>query len=107
MSYNGRRISFYAFGFSSAENLSAQCMVYLGATLTQVFTGVRGRSERVSQRCHNSPDGKRDYIVRVTSRTGSARRIWGILKKLVALSPREKTVDFCLLTEALGRSHTR
>ena len=47
----------------------------------------RGRNGRVTQRCHNSPDGKRGYRVRVTSRTGSARRIWGILKKLVELSP--------------------
>ena len=33
---------FYAFGFSSAENLSAQCMGYLSATLTQVFMRVGG-----------------------------------------------------------------
>ena len=31
---------FHAFGFSKAENLSAQCMGYLGATFTQVFTRV-------------------------------------------------------------------
>ena len=43
----------------------------------------RGRSGRVTQRWHNSPDGKR-----VTTRTGSARRIWGIWKsQLVELSP--------------------
>ena len=30
-------------------------MVYLGATLTQVFTGALGKSGRVPQRCHNSP----------------------------------------------------
>ena len=30
-------------------------MGYLGATLRQVFTRVRGRSGRVTQRCHNSP----------------------------------------------------
>ena len=30
-------------------------MGYLGATLTQVFTRVRGWSERVTQRCHTSP----------------------------------------------------
>ena len=47
----------------------------------------RTRSGRVTQRCHKSPDGKRGYRVRVTSRTGSARRIWGILKKSVELSP--------------------
>ena len=46
-----------------------------------------GRNGRVTQRCHNSSDGKRGYRVRVTSRTESARRIWGILKKWVELSP--------------------
>ena len=30
-------------------------------------------------------DGKRGYRVRMTSRTGSARRIWGIWRKLVEL----------------------
>ena len=40
--YNGWGISSYAFGFSWTENLSAQCMGYIGATLTQVFTRVRG-----------------------------------------------------------------
>ena len=38
----------------------------------------RMRSGRVTQICHNSPDGKRGYRVRVTSHTRSARRIWGI-----------------------------
>ena len=39
--------------------------------------------------------------MRVTSRTGSARRIWGILKKSVSwVLPREKTVGFRLLAEA-------
>ena len=33
-------------------------MGYLGATLTPVFTR-RGLNGRVTQRCHNSPDGKR------------------------------------------------
>ena len=47
---------------------------------------MRGRSGRVTQRCHNSPDGKLGNRVRVTSRTGSARRILGILKKSVELS---------------------
>ena len=32
-------------------------MDYLGATLTQVF--MRARSGHFTQRCHNSPDGKR------------------------------------------------
>ena len=43
-----------------------------------------GRNGRITQRCHKSPDGKRGYRVRVTSRTRSARRIWGILKKSVS-----------------------
>ena len=69
-------------------NLSAQCMGYLGATLTQVFTRVRGQSGRVTQRCHNSSDGKRGYRVRVTSRTGSVEdfeRFWK--SQWVELSP--------------------
>ena len=33
---------FYAFGFSYAENLSAQCMGYLVATLRQVFMCAHG-----------------------------------------------------------------
>ena len=68
-----------------------------GLLLFNINAGVhaRGPSGRVTQRCHNSPDGKRGYRVRVTSRTGSARRIWGILKKLLSwVLPREKTVDF-------------
>ena len=39
---------FYVFGFSSAENLLAQWMGYLGAALAQVFT--RARAERT---CHS------------------------------------------------------
>ena len=42
---------FHAFGFSQAENLSAQCMGYLGATLTQVFG--RTRAERTERTCHS------------------------------------------------------
>ena len=51
---------------------------------------MHARSGRITQRCHNSPDGKRGYRVQVTSRTGSAQRILGILKKSVCwveLSP--------------------
>ena len=40
----------------------------------------RVRSGHVTQRCHNSSDRKPGYRVRVTSRTGSSRRIWGVLK---------------------------
>ena len=57
-----------------------------GLLSCNINTGVyrRARSGRVTQRCHNSPDGKRGYRVRVTSRTGSAGRILGILKKSVS-----------------------
>ena len=59
-------------------------MGYLGATLTQVFTRARGadvslRDVRIAW------DGKRGYRVRMTSRTGIARRILGIWRKLVEL----------------------
>ena len=64
-------------------------LVRHGFLRCNINTGIhaRARSGRVTQRCHNSPDGKRGYRVRVTSRTGSARRILGILKKSVELSP--------------------
>ena len=45
------------------------------------------QSGRVTQRCHNSPDGKRGYRVLVTSRTRCMRSIFGILKKSVELRP--------------------
>ena len=45
------------------------------------------RSGRVTQSCHNSPDGKRGYRVRVTSRTGSAWRFLGDFEKVRELSP--------------------
>ena len=61
---------------------------------------MHGRSGCVSQRCHYSPDRKWGKRVWVTSRAGSVRRIWGILKKSVRVLPREKTVGFRLLTEA-------
>ena len=55
-----------------------------GLLRCNINAGVHARTQSgcVTQRCHNSPDGKRGYKVRVTSRTGSARRIWGDLKKL-------------------------
>ena len=65
-------------------------MGYLGATLTQVFTRARGRGWRVTQRCHNSPDGKRGEWVRITLRIGSARRILELRKKSV------RSVEFSL-----------
>ena len=52
--------------------------------------GRSGRSGRVTQRCHNSPDRKRGYRVRVMSHTGSVWRILGILEKSVSW------VEFCL-----------
>ena len=57
----------------------------------------RPKSGRVTQRCHNSPDGKRGKQVRMTSRTGSPWRIWGILKKVeLRTGQRTRRVDFCL-----------
>ena len=60
-----------------------------GLLRCNIYAGVyaRGRNGRVPQRCYNSPDGKRGHRVRVTPRTGSARRILRILKKSVELSP--------------------
>ena len=88
-----------------AEDLLAQCMGYLGATLTQMLTRMWGG--RVTQRCHNSPDGKRGYRVRVTSRAGSVQRIWGILKsQLVELSSGSEDGWICALRtshEMVGR----
>ena len=65
------------------ENLSAQCMGYLGAKLTQVFTRVSLRDVTIAR------DGKRGYRARVTSGTGSVRRILGIWRKL-------RRVETCL-----------
>ena len=46
----------------------------------------RGRGGCVTQRCHNNPDRKLGYRVRVTSCPGSAQRILEDLKKSVELS---------------------
>ena len=55
----------------------------------------RGRNGRVTQRCHNSPDGKRGYRVRVKSHTGSAWRFWGFWKSQLSwVLPQKKMVDF-------------
>ena len=64
--------------------------------MCNINTGVQAlaRSGRVTQRCHNSQDGKRGYRVRMTSRTGSERRILGILKKgsgVESWIPKEKS----------------
>ena len=42
----------------------------------------RAQGGRVTQRCHNSPHWKQGYGVRVTSRTGRARRILGDFEKV-------------------------
>ena len=52
--YNSRGIWVHAFEFNQAENLSAQNMDQLGATLRQVLTQARWWME-VSLRCLNSP----------------------------------------------------
>ena len=54
---------------------------YLGVALTQVFTRMRGRSERITQRCHNSPGGKTGQASANDVKHRKARRILGILKK--------------------------
>ena len=55
-----------------------------GLLRCNINTGVRarGRSRRVTQRCHNSSHWKWGYGVWVTSRTGRARRIWGDFEKV-------------------------
>ena len=61
-----------------------------GLLRCNINAGVHAREQsgRVTQRCHNSPDGKRGYTVRMTSRTGSARRILGFWKsQFVELRP--------------------
>ena len=55
---------------------------------------MRGRSERVTQRCHNSPHWKRGYGVRATSHTGRARRIWGDFEKVSLLRTGHRTRRF-------------
>ena len=56
-------------------------MGYLGATLTQVFA--LAREGDVSLRDVTiARDGKRGYTVRMTSCTGSARRILGDFEKV-------------------------
>ena len=60
-----------------------RCMGYLGATLTQVFTCVIAGGADVSLRDVTiARDGKLGQQVRMTSRTGSARRVWGDFEKV-------------------------
>ena len=83
-------------------------MGYLGATLTQVFTRARGAD--VSLRDVTTvQDGKRGYRVQMTSRTRSARKIWGDFEKVSGVETRHRMrrVDFRLLAKALGRCRTR
>ena len=71
---------------------------------------MRGRSGRVTQRYHNSPHWKQGYGVRVTSRTGRARGIWGDFEKVSELRwdlPQGKTVGFRLLAETFVAGATR
>ena len=59
-------------------------MGYLDATLMQVFTRVRGRRGRITQRCHNSPrweTGASECEWRHTPEAPG--RFWEILKKSV------------------------
>ena len=46
---------------------------------------MRAQSRRVTQRCHNSPRREMGDGVRMMSRTGSVRWIWGIWRKLSEL----------------------
>ena len=84
-------------------------MGFFGATLIQVFTCAR-RADVSLRDVTIAQMGKRGYRVRVTSRTGSARRILEIWKKSVSWveysRPKKKGV-FRLLAEALGRCRTR
>ena len=48
-----------------------------------MFARTRERGGRVTQRCHNNPHWKPGYGVRVTSRTGRVRKIWGDFEKVI------------------------
>ena len=81
-------------------------MGYLGAILMQVFMRVCMRSRRVTQRYHNSP--------RWETGLGSVNDFthaedFGDFEKSQSswVLSREKTFDFRLLAEALGRYRTR
>ena len=84
-------------------------MGYLGATLTYVFTRVRGRSGRVTQRRHNSPRWETGQA-RANHVTHRKRlEDFGNLKKVCRVETRHRTrrVDFRLLAKTLGRRRTR
>ena len=49
---------FMPLGLVRTENISAQCMDYLGADIN-ASVHAPGRNGRATQRCHYSPDGKR------------------------------------------------
>ena len=72
-----------------------------------INTGVQARAcgADVSQRCHNSLHWKRGYGVWVTSRTGRARRILGIWRKLSRVETRQQTrrLTFACLWRPLWR----
>ena len=84
-------------------NLSAQCMGYLGATLTQVFTMY------VTQRCHNSPRWETGLQSAGDVTHQKCTEDFGNLKSVSRVETRHWTrrVDFCLLAETLGRFHMR
>ena len=76
----------------------------------RVFTRTGGADVSHRDVTIETRDGKQGYRVLVTSRTGSTRRILGILKKSVSWVEsclKKKTVDFRLLAEALRRVRTR
>ena len=84
-------------------------MGYLGATLTQVFTRVRRQSERVTQRCNNSPRWEMGLASANDVRHQKRVEDLGNLKKVSRVETRHRTrrVDFRLLAEALGGCRSR
>ena len=92
MLYNSRGISVHAFGFGWAENLSAQHMGLLGATLRQVLT----RARMGGWRCHSDVTIVKDETewqgagdVPHRKRTEVCVRIWRKLESRVLDTKRE------------------
>ena len=89
-----------------AENLSAQCMGYLGATLTKVLTRVGGanmspRDVTIAQMGNGATECRWRHAPEARGGFGG---FWK--SQLSWVLPRKKTVDIRLLTEALRRVHT-
>ena len=61
-----------------------------------------GRSGRVTQRFHNSPEEKRDQRVRVKTRTGSGRRIFKKSVELSSASGEEGWLSLARRSQASG-----